>query len=131
MSPFVIRVEQLTRSYGKRPGVEGLSFEVPRGTLLGFLGPNGAGKTTTIRVLLGFLRPTAGRAFMLGRDCWREGRLIRRDVGYLPGDLRLYPGWDGRVFLRIFGAIRGMDLLRRGADLADRFALDLSVTVRR
>ncbi len=127
----MIRVEGLTRRYGKRPGVEGLRFEVPPGTLLGFLGPNGAGKTTTIRVLLGFLRPTAGRASISGLDCWRQSHQIKREVGYLPGDLRLYPSWDGRRFLRIFGAIRGLDRVPRGASLADRFALDLSVPVRR
>ena len=83
----VIVAEQLTRRYGRRTGVEQLDLRVAEGARFGFLGPNGAGKTTTIRVLLGFLRPTAGRAEVFGLDCWRAGPKIKRDVGYLPGDL--------------------------------------------
>ncbi len=127
----VIQAEQLTRRYGRRIGIERLDLEVPQGTLAGFLGPNGSGKTTTIRVLLGFLRPTSGTARVLGRDCWRESARIKRDVGYLPGDLRLYPTWTGEALLSVFGSIRGRDLRRPGRDLADRFGLDLSVPVRK
>ena len=127
----VIVAEQLTRRYGRRTGVEQLNLRVAEGARFGFLGPNGAGKTTTIRVLLGFLRPTAGRAEVFGRDCWRAGTQIKRDVGYLPGDLRLYSSMTGADHVRIFGAARGLDLKRPGGDLAERFALDLGVTVRK
>ena len=100
------------------------------GTLFGFLGPNGAGKTTTIRVMLGFLRPTSGEANIFGMDCWRETKAIKRDVGYLPGDLRL-PAWmNGAGALSIFGAVRGRDLTGAGRELAERFDLDLRVKVR-
>lgn len=126
----VILAENLTRRYGRRAGIEGVSLDVPQGMLFGFLGPNGAGKTTTIRVLLGFLRPSGGRARVLDLDCWRHGHRIKRDVGYLPGDLRLYPALTGRDHVRIFGAVRGRDLAASGRDLADRFALDLDVVVR-
>ena len=127
----VIKIDQLTRCYGPRTGIRQLDLEVAEGSLFGFLGPNGSGKTTTIRVLLGFLRPTAGRASLFGLDCWRAGARIRRDVGYLPGDLRLYPSATGRELLRIFGMARYRDLAAPGRDLADRFALDLSVHVRK
>ena len=127
----VIVADQLTRRYGQRTGIERLSLDVPEGVLFGFLGPNGAGKTTTIRVLLGFLRPTSGRATVLGMDCWREGKRFKKDVGYLPGDLRLYPGVTGSELLRVFGLIRKLDLKMPGRELADQFALDLNVTVRK
>ncbi len=127
----VIIVEQLTRRYGRRIGIEQVNLEVPEGVVFGFLGPNGAGKTTTIRVLLGFLRPSGGRACIFGRDCWRAGHRIKEDVGYLPGDLRLYPSMTGTDMLRIFGLVRRRDLLAPGRALAEQFVLDLTVAVRK
>ncbi|MGH7179533.1 MAG: ABC transporter ATP-binding protein [Tepidisphaeraceae bacterium] len=126
----IIHTESLTRRYGRRRGVEAVDLTVAQGTLFGFLGPNGAGKTTTIRVLLGLLRPTSGRARIFGLDCWRKGPRIKTDVGYLPGDLRLYPWMSGQTALRIFGAMRRRDMLGRGRELSERFALDLKVKVR-
>ncbi len=126
----LIALQALTRRYGSRRGVEEVSLSVPEGSLFGFLGPNGAGKTTTIRVLLGFLRPTSGSARVFGLDCWRESPRIKADVGYLPGDLRLYPWMTGRDALRTSGAVRRCDLMRRGAELAEEFGLDLHVKVR-
>jgi ABC-2 type transport system ATP-binding protein len=126
----VIRIQALTKRYGTRTGVESVNLEVEAGAIFGFLGPNGAGKTTTIRVLLGFLRATSGQASILGRDCWRDTKSIKRDVGYLPGDLRLYPWLDGERALDIVGAVHGRDLHSAGAELAERFDLDLQVRVR-
>ncbi len=127
----VIVTEQLTRRYGRRTGVERLSFEVPQGAIFGFLGPNGAGKTTTIRVLLGFLRPTSGKASVFGLDCWRASPRIKEEVGYLPGDLRLYPALNGHQHLAIVGSVRRRDLRGPGGDLAEMFVLDLGVPVRK
>jgi ABC-2 type transport system ATP-binding protein len=127
----IIVAEQLTRHYGRRVGIEQVDLHVPEGGLFGFLGPNGAGKTTTIRVLLGFLRPSGGRADVLGLDCWRDSHRIKADVGYLPGDLRLYPSMTGESHLRICGATRRCDMLAPGRALAERFALDLKVPVRK
>lgn len=126
----IIQTQQLTRGYGRRRGVTGLSLSVPQGSVYGFLGPNGAGKTTAIRVLLGFLKPGDGSATILGRDCWRDGHAIKRDVGYLPGDLRLYPWMTGTAALRWVGQVRKHDVTRHGRDLSDDFALDLSRRVR-
>ena len=125
-----LQIQSLTRRYGPRRGVESINLSVPDGSLFGFLGPNGAGKTTTIRVLLGFLRPTAGSASIFNLDCWKHSARIKRDVGYIPGDLRLYPWMTGHSALSIFGQIRGLDLMRHGRELAERLALDLSVRVR-
>jgi ABC-2 type transport system ATP-binding protein len=126
-----IETRALTRRYGRRRGIEDVNLAVPDGSLFGFLGPNGAGKTTSIRVMLGFLRATSGSATICGLDCWRDSARLKRCVGYVPGDLRLYPWLTGRSALRLVGLARGMDLVRRGRALADLFDLDLSVPVRR
>ena len=86
-----IRVDGLTKYYGAVIGIEDLSFEVARGEVYGFLGANGAGKTTTIRLLLDLLRPSRGRATVLGVDCQRDSLAARRLIGYLPGELPIYP----------------------------------------
>ena len=126
----IIQTRQLTRSYGRHRGVVSLDLSVPRGSVYGFLGPNGAGKTTAIRVLLGFLRPTSGQAAIFDRDCWQQGRTIKRDVGYLPGDLRLYPGMTGRALMHWIGQVRRCDLAQHALELCEDFGLDLSRKVR-
>ena len=127
----VVVTNNLTKRYGRRVGIEDVSITVGDGEVFGFLGPNGSGKTTTIRLMLGLLRPTAGESRIFDMDCWRSTKRIKEDVGYLPGDLRLYANYTGRIMLRIFGAIRGRDLSAFGNELADRFELDMNVTVRR
>lgn len=126
----LIEFDQLTRTYGRRRGIEQLSLSVEEGALFGFLGPNGAGKTTVIRVMLGFLRPSSGNARIFGKDSWGETKAIKQDVGYLPGDLRLPSWFTGNSALSIFGQVRGKDLVRPGCELAEKFALDLTVRVR-
>jgi ABC-2 type transport system ATP-binding protein len=126
----VIVTESLTRRYGRRVGIDGVSLSVPEASLFGFLGPNGAGKTTAIRVLLGFLRPTSGRARLFELDCWRDSSRIKAEVGYLPGDLRLHSWMSGDQALRLFGSIRRRDMAGEGRRLAEAFDLDLSVKVR-
>jgi len=130
-SATVIACRGLTRRYGSRRGVESISIEVSAGSIFGFLGPNGAGKTTAIRVLLGFLRATSGSASIFGEDCWRDSARIKRDTGYLPGDLRLYPWMNAESGLRLVSAIRGRDTTTVGRDLCERLRLDPVVPVRR
>ena len=103
----VIVVEQLTRRYGRRVGIERLSLEVGQGELLGFLGPNGAGKTTTIRLALGLLRPTRGSLRVLGLDSRRDRVQVHRRAGYLPGELALYSDLTGEQLLHYLGNLRG------------------------
>jgi ABC-2 type transport system ATP-binding protein len=127
----VINTERLSRWYGKRVGIEVVDLQVAEGEIFGFLGPNGAGKTTTIRVLLGLLRPSSGTATILGLDCWRQSHRIKRQIGYLPGDLRLYPWFTAESALRIIGRIRGQDLTPFGGLLTERFLLDPTLVVRK
>src|SRR5213082_3047999 len=114
-----IQLQSLMRRYGQRRGIERLTLTVPEGALFGFLGPNGAGKSTTIRVLLGFLRPTAGRASIFGQDCWQAGHRIRSDIGYMPGDFRFYPWMNGREALRLMSMARHRDISSSGRALAE------------
>jgi len=107
MGEPAIRVDSLTKYFGPVIGVEELSFEVARGEVYGFLGANGAGKTTTIRLLLDLLRPSRGRATVLGFDCRRNSLDARRQIGYLPGDLPIYPDLTADGYLRYLGQLDG------------------------
>jgi ABC-2 type transport system ATP-binding protein len=86
----MIRCERLTKSYGLTWAVREISFEVPRGQVLGFLGPNGAGKSTTMKMLTCYLTPTYGRAEVAGMDVYSRSLEVRRRIGYLPEDTPLY-----------------------------------------
>jgi ABC-2 type transport system ATP-binding protein len=103
----VIAADRLTRRFGKRRGITDVTFTVARGEVFGFLGPNGAGKSTTIRLLVGLYRPSSGRAAVFGRDPYRDGVEARRRLGYLPGELALFPRLTGRAILDRAAHIRG------------------------
>lgn len=122
--PPVVETRRLSKSYGAVRAVAELDLVVERGEILGYLGPNGAGKTTTIRLLLGLLRPSMGEARAFGLDCWRESVTVRRRLGYLPGDVRLYDALTGRELLALLGRLRGV--APRMEELAERLRLDLS-----
>ena len=121
----VIRLEGLTKYYGRSRGVAGLDLEVYPGEVFGYLGPNGAGKTTTIRLLLDLIRPTSGRALVLGREPRAGGRDLRRQIGYLAGDPALYRKMTGRQLLTYLGHLRGLAGLGPAERLAERLELDL------
>ena len=121
----VIQTRQLTKSYGRHRGIEDVTFDVTRGEVFGFLGPNGAGKTTTIRLLMDLIRPTAGAAWIFGLDVRAQGLEVRRRVGYLPGELRLYEGMRSEDLLRYLGHLRGGVGWAEVKRLADRLGADL------
>lgn len=124
--PSAIETERLTKRYGRVLALDGLTLAVEPGEVFGFLGPNGAGKTTTIRLLLDLIRPTSGRAAILGHDCQRESLAARRLVGYLPGDLRLYEGLTARQHVALVARLRGLAPASSWLhELAERLDLDL------
>jgi len=123
-------VRGLSHSYRGRLAIQDLNLEIPQGSILGFLGPNGAGKTTTIRILLGFLRPSQGQASIFGLDCWRQSAEIKREVGYIPGDLRLYSWMNAATALDLLGKLHGRDVRAAAGPLLERFRLDPRVAVR-
>ena len=123
MGASVILTDRLTKRFPQVTAVSDLSIEVRAGEIVGFLGPNGAGKTTTIRMLLGFLRPSAGRSTVLG-DSLARSPALRRRVGYLPGDFRIDPGISGAELFAWFGGLRGGVNRTRLNALIDRLSLD-------
>jgi ABC-2 type transport system ATP-binding protein len=123
-STLAVHAQGLTKSFGSFLALDRLDLSVPPGTVFGYLGPNGAGKTTTIRLLMGLLRPSSGRASILGRDVTAERDLVHRSVGYLPGDFTAYPDMTAQAYLRYLADLhgRGWDDIAR---LADRLQLSL------
>jgi ABC-2 type transport system ATP-binding protein len=119
-----IVIDGLIKRFGQVVAVDALSLAVPQGSVYGFLGLNGAGKTTTIRILLDLLRPTAGRALIHGHDCRSASLKARADVGYLPGELYLYPEMTGRQLLLVMARLSGKSVAAAWQrDLLDRFNL--------
>src|SRR6202163_2075183 len=90
-----IRTEGLTKHYGPAAALDRLDLEVAQGEVVGFLGPNGAGKTTTIRLLLGLIRPTHGRAEIFGLDCQRQPVQAHQRLAFVPGEANLWPSLTG------------------------------------
>lgn len=121
-----IKTEGLTKYFGKNRGIEDLDLSVEEGEVFGFLGPNGAGKTTTIRLLLGLIRPTRGRAMVSGSVVDRKSISCRQGIGYIPGEPGFYNHVSGREFLLRLSSLRGGGGMDKAERLADRLGLDLS-----
>ncbi len=122
---MLVRTENLTKNYGHHRALDRLTMTVTAGEIFGILGPNGSGKSTALRLLLGFLRPSAGRAAIAGHDCWQDSVAARRQVSYLPGELRLYENMTGRQLLRFLGNLRGRSDPERLHHLAEVFDIDI------
>lgn len=127
----IIHVRDLTRDYGRNRGVFDLSFAIEEGEVFGFLGPNGAGKTTTIRHLMGFLRPQQGACTINGRDCWKERPAIQGNLGYIPGEMSLFPDLNGHDFLRFLAKYRCKNASWRLEEITELFELDLSEKIKK
>ena len=127
---FAIRTQALTKGYGDVGALVDLDLEVPAGEVIGYLGPNGAGKTTTIRLLLGLIQPSSGRAEIFGVDCHRHPVEAHRRVAVVPGDANLWPELTGAETLHLLGQVHGpVDEAYRD-ELIGRFELDPSKKVR-
>jgi len=115
----MIEVENLTKRYGRHTAVDGISFRVHKGEILGFLGPNGAGKTTTIRILTCYLPPTDGTARVAGYDVFEQPIEVKRRVGYTPETPPLYPDLDVGSFLDFCAKIKGVPATQRKARISE------------
>lgn len=104
----MIKVENLTRKYPGKTAVDGISFEVNSGEIVGFLGPNGAGKSTTMKMLACYLPPTSGRASVAGFDCCEQSLEVRKRIGYLPENVPLYTDMRVCEYLRFRAALKGV-----------------------
>lgn len=114
-----ISIRGITKRYGTLLAVNNLTLDVAEGEILGFLGLNGAGKSTTIRILLDLLRPNSGQASIFGHDCQSNGLEARKNIGYLPAEMGIYPDLTGREVLDLLAGLGGHNKsIRR--DLQDR-----------
>ena len=125
MNQPIIETNNLSVSYGRQRGIRDLNLTVKPGEVFGFLGPNGAGKTTTMRVLLDIIRPTAGRAAIFGLDCQKDGVTIRRRIGYIPGELKLYQQLRADEYFDMIARVSGTAVAPTyQRDLCERLQLD-------
>ena len=126
----VIRIQDLTKTFGKVRALDGLDLTVHPGEVHGFLGPNGAGKSTTIRILLGLIRATGGHVELFGADPWREAARLHGRLAYVAGDVALWPGLTGGQCLDVIGATHGGVDEKRREHLIERFDLDPAKRIR-
>ena len=119
----IIRLEGVTKRFGRTVAVDDVTVDVPRGRCLGWLGPNGSGKTTLIRCMLGLARPTAGTIHVRGREVPREARSALAGVGAIVEEPRFYPYLTGRRNLDVAAGLVGQDALGRIDGLLDRVGL--------
>lgn len=126
-----LELDGLTKYYGPNVGVEELTFRANAGEVLGFLGPNGSGKTTAIRLLLGFLKPTAGSARVLGLDSQTESVAIRRRIGYLPGDVSLYNDRTGDELLDFSLRVHGFEDRSLASRIIDALSVRMDRTIKK
>lgn len=114
----MIEVEDLTKFYGPVAAIKGLNFAVADGEIVGFLGPNAAGKTTTLKILAGYMPPSAGAARVNGYDCLTQSLQVRRSLGYLPENVPLYPDLTVRQFLDFAAQAKGLGRQKRRPEVA-------------
>ena len=121
-----IKIENLTKYYGKARGIREIDLTVAEGEFFGFIGPNGAGKSTTIRTLLGLIAPTSGRAYIFGLDIVKQNKEILARVGYLPSEAVFYSGMRVGEVLKLSADLRGKDCGEEAVRLCERLQLDTS-----
>jgi ABC-2 type transport system ATP-binding protein len=120
-----ISTNGLTKDYGKGRGLFDLNLEVDEGEVFGYLGPNGAGKTTTIRTLMGMIHPTRGSASIFGLDCQKQSVEVKKQVGYVPGELPNFGGLRGSEIVAYMAGLRGGVDERAVEEICRRFGLNL------
>ena len=122
----IIKIENLIKKYGRFTALNGVNLEINKGEIYGFIGPNGAGKTTAIRVLLGIIKSTAGKAEIFGRDTWKDAVDLHRKIAYVPGDVNLWGNLSGGEVIDLFVKLRGTEDKSKRSELIERFDLDPS-----
>lgn len=120
----VIVTHQLTKSYGTFQALKDLNLEVKQNEIYGFIGPNGAGKSTTIRILLGLLRNSGGKAEIFGKDVYQNASELHSHLAYVPSDVNLWPYLTGGEVIDLLAKMRGKFDTKRKAELLERFQLD-------
>ncbi|MGN1295749.1 MAG: ABC transporter ATP-binding protein [Bacilli bacterium] len=125
----IIKIMNLTKSYGTSRGIASLNLEIEEGEFFGFIGPNGAGKSTTIRTLLGLISPTSGEATIYGKSITKDKVSILNDVGYLPSEAIFYQGMKVKDILKLSASLRKKDCSLESEILCKRLNLDTNKKV--
>ena len=128
---IAIQTYDLTKTYGTNRGIRDVNLSINQGEIFGFLGPNGAGKSTTLRTLIGLMKPTSGRAEILGLDAHTQTIEMLRHVGNLPTEFSLEDRMTGRQMITLFGKLRGVTDIAFADELAERLDADLDRPMRR
>ncbi|MBR5504153.1 MAG: ATP-binding cassette domain-containing protein, partial [Methanobrevibacter sp.] len=126
----VISIENFTKDYGDNKGVFDVSLSIEQGEVYGYLGPNGAGKSTTLRHLMGFSKPDLGNLSISDLDCWKDKTTIKKDVGYLPGEIALPDDMTGMEYLKLIDKLRKTNDLTYAYELIEYFEIDTSVKIK-
>lgn len=134
MTQAVIKTQQLSKSYrtgnGQKLALDALNLDVMQGEIFGYLGPNGAGKSTTIRILMDLIRPSGGSAAIFGEDVQAASVALHKRIGFMPGELNLWPGQTGKNIVNYWSKVRGDVNKRFLNELVERLDLDLSLRTR-
>jgi len=126
MPHAIVETNGLTKTYGGIHALEDCSLRVNEGEVFGLLGPNGSGKTTLLRLLMGYLRPTRGKANIAGLDCYEQSVQVHQQLTYLPAEVRLFSNMRGKDLLRFFAHMHPGGDYKRSLEFAQRLELDLS-----
>lgn len=103
---MLLKTLDLSKCYGEFHALNSLNMHISPGEVYGLLGPNGAGKSTALRLIMGFLKPSSGKAMIAEHDCWTNGVAARKKIAYLPGELRLYENMSGRQLVNFLSGLR-------------------------
>ena len=121
-TPVMVRVENISKRFGTFKVLDGVSFQIRKGEILGFLGPNGAGKTTTMRILVGFFPPTAGKVWIGEQELFKNPQKIKRLIGYLPESMSLYGDMRVHEFLKFVAQVKNVPRKKRQKDIEEKIA---------
>lgn len=127
----VIDLQHVTKDYGKGRGIFDISFKIPKGCTFGYCGTNGAGKTTTLRHIMGFLRPDSGTIRVNGLDPYKKGDIIKRSIGYCPGEIAFPPVESGSVFLKSQAELVGLTDMSKAERIINALQLDPTAPLKR
>jgi len=122
----MVKTIDLTKKFGSFTALDKVNIEVKKGEVFGFIGPNGAGKSTTIRVLIGILKATSGKAEIFGKDAWKHAVEIHKRLAYVPGDVNLWPNLTGGEVIDLFIKLRGANDAHNREQLIEEFQFDPS-----
>ncbi|MBK49891.1 MAG: ABC transporter [Chloroflexi bacterium] len=125
----IIEISNVTKNYGRVKALSNLNLSVGEGEIFGFLGPNGAGKTTALRILVDYIRSSSGTCKIFGMDTVKDSTTIKKNIGYLPGNIQMYKSMKAIDLLKYFANLRGLTDLDYARDLAKRFDSDIDIKI--